>query len=233
MVLFYKALWCMSQTKWPASSRRVDLWRPSRPATHGDPVLASSECHQGAAIFAMELATASQQGVTHVHLTHALGEIARPRLDHQMIVVGHQTIGITPPCIRRQTSEHIEERLSLLIAPIDIRQGIATEAVSESMRWSSPGEGTVPCLFRARGGVARLTHNCCSTMHSGWLWLAKPHAAPGRVHEAADHAGTSSRHVVQEHFPGSAAILAFREDSAGHRLLALPKLLRKNSCGMH
>jgi len=66
-------------------------------------------------------------GVDTVHLAHALGQIARLRLDHQTIVVGHQTAGITHPLHPlADLPEHVEECLSIRIAQVDVRPVIAT-----------------------------------------------------------------------------------------------------------
>src|SRR4030095_4226652 len=86
-------------------------------------------------------------GVDTVHLTHALGQIARLRLDHQTIVVGNQTVGITHPLHPlADLPEHVEECLSILIAQVDIRPIIATGGnMVQSTRklyaqWSSHGD---------------------------------------------------------------------------------------------
>jgi hypothetical protein len=66
-------------------------------------------------------------GVDTVHLAHALGQMARLRFDHQMKVIGHQTVSITHPLHPpADLPEHVEECLSILIAQVDIRPVIVT-----------------------------------------------------------------------------------------------------------
>ena len=86
-------------------------------------------------------------GVDTVHLAHALGQIAHLRLDHQMIVVGHPTVGIAHPLHPpADLPEHVEECLSTLIAQGDIRPVIATggDMVQSTRKlyaqWSSHGD---------------------------------------------------------------------------------------------
>jgi hypothetical protein len=62
-----------------------------------------------------------------INMAHALGQIARQGLDHQMIVVRHQTVGVTHPLYpTTDLSQDIQKGLSVAIVQGNIRPTMAT-----------------------------------------------------------------------------------------------------------
>jgi hypothetical protein len=80
--------------------------------------------------------------VDPIHLAHALGEIVLGRFNHDMIMVGHQTGGITQPAhaliyYRR----HVAERQAVAIIKENIGTAVATRGDMVEHTWKFESEG--------------------------------------------------------------------------------------------
>jgi hypothetical protein len=65
--------------------------------------------------------------VDPIELTHAPGEIRIQSLDNQLIVIGHQAVGITHPVHPpADLTEEVEECLAVLLVHVNNRTVIAT-----------------------------------------------------------------------------------------------------------
>ena len=78
-----------------------------------------------------------------VQLAHTLGEIALGRFGHNMIMVGHETVGITQPAhALTDRRQHVEERLAVAVIEENISAAIATRGDMVERTWKFEPKGT-------------------------------------------------------------------------------------------